>query len=584
MTKKQFKEELNRVFDDNLHTTQWHNILDYVIIGFIVISTIEVFLTTFDSVTEKYEPVLKLVDWITQIFFTIEVTLRIWNADMLDPKYKGFWGRVRYCFSFYGLIDILSTYPFYLSFFMPVPYMVLKGLRVARLLRVFRYMHSFKLLANAIRSKKSELLISMQFLVIVTLILSFILFFVEHAAQPENYDNGWYSVVWAFAQYVGDPGGFGEYPPITVTGQVIAFIVGVLGIAMFAVPAGLIGSGFTEVMEEEEKETALKENAKQINEMMLVKSTKREGIFWPAKNISFGDLKLDLGLTEDDIVKSVYATENLRIKNLASAINEGPKTDMLVVNQFHVNTEYGCFINRDSSVTIVNAIGFGDNGLSYFDWHIAQLGGFNYVANELFSRTIGNPDKRCNFYTVEENTRQNEVFQQFVDNITCNRDENDWIIIVAGEQIVKNITDFHFEFGGEKGETSFDFPECITHDRTMLKQLYDDFSQTMEEKAGLKSDAHQVQPKLNKDNLARYIQTKTKANVLVITVSYKLMVFDKTIHTAIYHFADVLNRNLETKHPKGLHTEEYTIRPAENNYWKELYAILKESPNESTNL
>ena len=62
MTKKQFKEELNRVFDDNLHTKQWHNIFDYVIIGFIVLSTIEVFLNTFDSITAKYEPVLKVVD------------------------------------------------------------------------------------------------------------------------------------------------------------------------------------------------------------------------------------------------------------------------------------------------------------------------------------------------------------------------------------------------------------------------------------------------------------------------------------------------------------------------------------------
>ena len=233
---------------------------------------------------------------------------------------------------------------------MPVPYMVLKGLRVARLFRVFRYMHSFKLLANAIRSKKSELLVSMQFLVIVTLILSFILFFVEHDAQPEAYNNGWYSVVWAFAQYVGDPGGFGEYPPITTTGQIIAFIVGILGIAMFAVPAGLIGSGFTEVMEEEQKETELAENAKNINEFMLVKSVKREGLFWPAKNISFGDLKLDLGLTEDDIVKSAFASKNLRIKNLSAVLPDAPKNDLFAINQFHVNNEYGCFVNRNSSV------------------------------------------------------------------------------------------------------------------------------------------------------------------------------------------------------------------------------------------
>ena len=100
-----FKQELNRVFDDNLHTKQWHNYVDYAIIGFIVLSTIEVFLSTYDSIVERYGPWLHVIDYLTTAFFTIEVSLRIWNADQLDPKYKGFWGRVRYCFSFYGLID-----------------------------------------------------------------------------------------------------------------------------------------------------------------------------------------------------------------------------------------------------------------------------------------------------------------------------------------------------------------------------------------------------------------------------------------------------------------------------------------------
>ena len=110
----------------------------------------------------------------------------------------------------------------------------------------------------------------------------------------------------------------------------------------------------------------------------------------------------------------------------------------------------------------------------------------------------------------------------------------------------------------------------------MLKQLFDDFSKTMAEKLNLKTDAHQVQPKLNKDNIARYIQARTKANVLLITVSYKLMIFDKELHSAIFNFADVLNRNLETKKPKGLHKEEYLERPVENDYWKKLYGLVKE--------
>lgn len=567
-----FKQELNNVFDDNLHTKQWHNIVDWTIIGFIILSTIEIFFTTFDGFSEKHRTLLNLVDWITQIFFTIEVTLRIWCADMLDSKYKGIKGRIRYCFTFYGFIDFVSTYPFFLSFFMPVPYLILKTFRVARLLRVFRYMHSFQLLANAFRSKKNELLVSMQFLMVVTIILSFVLFFVEHEAQPEAYNNGLYSVIWAFAQYVGDPGGFGEYPPITVIGQIIAFIVGVLGIAMFAVPAGLIGSGFTEVMEEEQKEEELKENARKINEFFLVKRVTRDDIIFPTKNVSMGDFKLGFGLSEEEILKAVSYSPTLRMKNLAAAVSDGPKTDMLVVNQFHINNDYGSYVERGSSVTLVNAVGYGDNGLSFFDWHIAQLGGFNYVANECFSRTKGEKNNRYDFYTVSDQTKQNMEFQNFVEDIVRGREEKDWIVLVAGEQMVKNITDFHFEFGGEKGETSFDFPECITHDRQLLKQLFDDFKMTMS-KIQLQTDAHQVQPVLNQSHIARFIQSRTKANVLVITVSYKLMVFDKAVYMAIINFADILNRNLETRKPKGLHKEEYLMHPVENPYWRNLYNI-----------
>lgn len=571
---QKIKTELNRVFDDNLHTKQWHNYVDYTIIGLIIISTIEVFLSTYDNIVERYGAWLHFVDLFTTIFFTIEVSLRIWCADLLDEKYKGLWGRIRYCFSFYGFIDIISTFPFYVGLYMPIPYELLKALRIARLLRIFRYMKSFKVLSRAMRAKKDELLISLQFLTIITLILSFILFFVEHEAQPEVYNNGWTSVLWAFVQYIGDPGNFADTPPITFIGRVIACILGILGIAIFAVPAGLIGAAFSEVMEEDREENTLKEDAHKINEMMLIKSVRREGIYMPTKNLSFGDIKLDLGITEDDIVKSVFSNKNLRIKNLSAAVNEGPKNDMLVVNQFPINTEYGSCVNRSSSVTIVNALGFGDNGLSFFDWHVAELGGFNYVANELFSRTISDKDKRYNFYTVDEDSKQNDIFQQFVDDIVSAKDENDWIIVVAGEQVVKNITDFHFEFGGEKGETRFDFSECITHDREMLRQLYEDFNKTMEEK-GLKTDAHQVQPKLHKDNITRFIQTKTKANVLLITVSYKLMVFDKSVYTAIITMADVLNRNLENKKPKGLHTENYKIRPIESEYWKDLYGLSR---------
>ena len=250
---QRIKKELARVFDDNLRTRQWQNVVDYIIIGLIVISTIEVFLSTYENIVEKYGHILKFIDWFTTIFFTIEVTLRIWTADLQDARFKGFKGRLRYCFTFYGLIDILSTYSFYLHFFMPMPYAALKILRVFRLLRIFRYMKSFRILGDAISSKKQELTVSLAFLSILTVILSFLLYFAEHAAQPELCENGWKTMVWAFAKYLGDPGKIADFPMVTFWGNLIALIVGVLGIAIFAVPAGLISSGFIEVMDERRK-------------------------------------------------------------------------------------------------------------------------------------------------------------------------------------------------------------------------------------------------------------------------------------------------------------------------------------------
>ncbi len=569
---KHFKLQLARVFDDDLRTEQWQNYVDYAIMSLIGLSTLGIFLSTYDNIVAKYGLWLDIIDYFTLAVFTVEITLRIWCADLIDDKYKGVWGRVRYCLSFYGLMDVLSTYTFYLALVFPIPYMTFKVLRVARLFRIFRYIKAFNVLARAIRSKKNEMLVSLQFLCIITLMLSFILYFVEHEAQPEVYDNGWTSVIWAFAQYIGDPGGFAETPPITFWGRIIACIIGVLGIAIFAVPAGLIGSAFTEVMEKDEKKEKIETDIQKINEYMLVKSIKRGNLFWPAINLSIGDLKMTFGLSEEETLKAISSSKNLRLKNLAAAINQGPKTDMLVVNQFYVNNAYGCFVDRNSSVTIVNPLGIGDNGLSFFDWHIAQLGGFNYVANENFSRTHSEPNKRCNLYTITDESKSNSYFEQYINDIVKDKTPNDWIVIIAGEQVVKNSPyDFHFELGGERGETSFDFTDAIPNDMVKTKQLFDDFSKSLEERCGLKTDFHQIQPKVATQNIARYLKTRTDANVLLITVSYDLMIFNKKVYEAIIETATVLNRNLETKKEHKLYDEEYKMRPIESEYWCNLY-------------
>lgn len=92
---KDLKRELARALDDDLHTRQWHNIVDWLIIGMILLSTAEIFISTFD-VSPEVRRILRFVDIFTLLFFTVEVSLRIWVAPVINSKWSGLKGRLRY--------------------------------------------------------------------------------------------------------------------------------------------------------------------------------------------------------------------------------------------------------------------------------------------------------------------------------------------------------------------------------------------------------------------------------------------------------------------------------------------------------
>jgi len=542
MTKIQtFKQELARVFDDNLHTKQWHNYVDYAIIGLIILSTVEVFLSTYDGIVEKYGLWLKVVDYFTTAFFTIEVSLRIWCADLIDDKYKGFWGRVRYCFSFYGLIDILSTYPFYLHFFMPVPYIALKALRIARLMRVFRYMKAFNVLSRAMRAKKDEMWVSVQFLTIITLILSFILFFVEHEAQPEVYNNGWTSVLWAFAQYIGDPGGFADTPPITVTGRIIACIIGVLGIAIFAVPAGLIGSAFSEVMEKDERIEKSERWAERLHLAFERKLDRPTGFQIVPRYVSIVEIQARLGLKEDEILDAVAISDKFRLINLSStATPEERVTDLLAVEHFPVNTIYGQCIDRKSKVTIFSPSNIVDPIIGWWAYYLAKIGGFNYV-----SREVGETRPYNSFYLYKnDNTTGREECMADLNRLLDSEDKWVFTILAAsGGSEPAYPTQFHFTYGAKKGDETYDDPNITLNDIPAFDALYKEFASLLETQYSLLSaDRQCYHTNANAGYFARHLEHKV--NAVALRVAWSVTARDTRAIQIAQTLAQTINRNI----------------------------------------
>lgn len=556
MTISTFKLELARVFDDNLRTKQWHNYVDYAIIGLIIISTLEVFASTYDSIVERFGAVLHIIDYTTTFIFTIEIILRIWCADLISDKYKGFCGRLRYCCSFYGIIDIISTFPFYLSFFVRIPYVALKALRIARLLRIFRYMRSFRLLQQAIMSKSKEMFISLQFLVVVTLMLSFVLFFYEHAVQPEVYDNGVRSVIWAFAQYIGDPGGFADTPPITFAGRLIACIIGLLGIALFAVPAGLIGAGFSEAIGKELHKEVTNKNVKKLHLAFERKLDRPTGFQVVPQHLSICDIQARMGMKTDDIFDAVEASNSFRLINLAvtQTIEEHPQ-DKLAMEHFYINRPYGCCIDRCSKVTIVSPSSLADPCIGNFSYYLALIGGFNYI-----SREIGELRPYRSYYSFADRYNHEEnlpLFMEDLERLTSRKDS--WTLtplVASGANEPTYPTIFHFSAGGAKGDERFEGENLVVKDMTAYKAFYDNITVELEKNFGMTSD-HQRYHNLSMPNLfaRKFEQGKGCENNIILRIAWSACLWDSRRIAIAKTLADALNHHFESEVVKEYSSE-----------------------------
>lgn len=548
MTTQVFKKGLARVFDDNLHTKQWHNYVDYAIIGLILLSTAEIFISTF-PISATAEKWMKGIDWFTQIFFTIEVSLRIWTADEIDPKYKGLWGRVKYCFSFYGLIDFLATYPFWFSFIVPLPVTALKSLRimrlfrVARMFRIFRYMKAFRFLGTAVKSKKTEMLVSLQFLLISTIVLSLLLYIVEHDANPEMIGDGWKSFVWAFAKYIGDPGKVADEPIVTVAGQVIAFIVGILGIAIFAVPIGLIGSGFTEAIEERQKEEEIKNNVDKLHRAFERKQDPPTLFQVVPMFLSVVDIQARMGMTQEANFEAVNASGDFRVFNMAATIpaDQNPQ-DRLAVEHFVVNRPYGCFIDRGSRVTIVSPASMIDPMVGNFSYYLAKIGGFNFV-----SRELGEVRPYKSFYLAASFDEPGQPeFMADINELTSR--EGAWCVTIlsaSGTNEPEYPEVVHIGYGGGRGESALDAPNLFIHDIEKADAIFTGIERTLQNDFGWKTERQMRHKSDNAKVYLRHLPSVDTMNAFILRIAWSAMSRDTRRIKMAQAIADILHNELE---------------------------------------
>jgi voltage-gated potassium channel len=219
--------------------------IDLLLLLLILANTIMVLLESVPEINDEYRDFFVEFEIFSVAIFTLEYLLRLWVCT-IEEEYKGTWlGRWRYIWTPMALIDLLAILPFYLPLLITFDLRMLRLLRLFRLLRLLkalRYSESLKVFAEVYRLKKSELTICFMGIFFLLVIASALVFHLEHEAQPEAFSSIPAAMWWGVATLTTV--GYGDIYPITPMGKFFGAIIALLGIGLFALPAGIVGSGF----------------------------------------------------------------------------------------------------------------------------------------------------------------------------------------------------------------------------------------------------------------------------------------------------------------------------------------------------
>ena len=231
---------------------------DLFILSLIGLNVLALVLETVGPIYQAWSPWLNGFEVVSVLIFTAEYFVRLWCC-VEDPQYRHpVKGRLRYAVSFFGIIDLLAILPFYLPF-IGLDFRFIRAVRLFRLflvLKLARYSLALSSVRGVLMKKREELLCTLFLLVLLLLMSSTLMYYVEREMQPEAFSSIPMAMWWGVATLTTV--GYGDVYPITAIGKVLGAIIAVLGIGLFALPAGLIGGAYLEEVEERKNRKRLK--------------------------------------------------------------------------------------------------------------------------------------------------------------------------------------------------------------------------------------------------------------------------------------------------------------------------------------
>ncbi len=240
------KRRVHELLQAGEHGGVSSRVVDVFFVALIILNVVAMILETVESCRRMAPRFFAWFEAVSVFIFTIEYAFRLWSCTVTKEYRQPVFGRIRFMFTPLAIVDLLSIIPFYLPFLG----VDLRSLRVVRLFRAIRilkfgrYSEAMKITGRAVASRGPELVTTLFLLLVLVLLLSSLMYYAEHEKQPETFSSIPASMWWAVATL--STVGYGDVYPLTPVGKLMASIIAVLGIGMFALPAGILGAAFVE--------------------------------------------------------------------------------------------------------------------------------------------------------------------------------------------------------------------------------------------------------------------------------------------------------------------------------------------------
>jgi voltage-gated potassium channel len=229
MPTKKIKQNLRIIIFGT--TTKAGVFFDLCLLWLIVGSVITVVLESVKEFEINFKNFFITIEWCFTILFTIEYFIRVWISEK----------SLKYIFSLWGIIDLLSFLPTYLGLFLSgmhylIIIRVLRLLRVFRILKLSRYIKEAKILTNAIKQSSKKIIIFLLFIFFIALILGTLLYVIE--GEENGFKNIPESIYWAIITITTV--GYGDITPHTFWGKLISSVFMIISYAIIAIPTGIV--------------------------------------------------------------------------------------------------------------------------------------------------------------------------------------------------------------------------------------------------------------------------------------------------------------------------------------------------------